>query len=174
MKHIHKRDCISIALVTIVLISLCAGCASPLVNAAGGDSATNVRPPAFVGAPVAGAPAACAQGSNSLDLFVRGTDNALWWERWNGATWSNWAVPRRGPDLVTRRDLTGPAVAIDVFVRGTDNALWERTTTDGGALLERLDLDRRADCFRHRTCGVLAGCRQPRRLCTRHERRPVS
>ncbi len=131
MKHIHKRDCISIALVTIVLISLCAGCASPLVNAAGGDSATNVRAPAFVGALVAGAPAACAQGSNSLDLFVRGTDNALWWERWNGTSWSNWAS--LGGVLTSSPAATSPSSgAIDVFVRGTDNALWERTTTDGG------------------------------------------
>jgi len=132
MKHIHKRDCISIALATIALILLCAGSASPLVNAAGGDSGTNVRPPALVGAPVAGAPAACAQGSNSLDLFVRGTDNALWWERWNGATWSSWQT--LGGALTSSPAATSPGNGlIDVFVRGTDNALWERTTTNGGA-----------------------------------------
>ena len=97
----------------------------------GGDSATNVRAPAFVGALVAGAPAACAQGSNSLDLFVRGTDNALWWERWNGTSWSNWAS--LGGVLTSSPAATSPSSgAIDVFVRGTDNALWERTTTDGG------------------------------------------
>src|SRR5271157_686647 len=64
VKQIHKRDCISIALTTIVLISLYAGCASPLVNAAGGDSATNVRASALVGTTVTSAPAAGAQSSN--------------------------------------------------------------------------------------------------------------
>ena len=40
-------------------------------------------------------------------------------------------------------------------------------------LLERLDLARRADCFRHRTSGRCIG-QSSRRLCRRHERRPVS
>ena len=125
MKHIHKRDCISIALVTIALISLCAGCASPLVNAAGGDSGMNVRPPALVGAPVAGAPAVCAQNANSLDVFVQGTDHALWYNHWDGTTWSWKSL---GGILTSSPAATSPSSGvIDVFVRGSDGVLWEKT-----------------------------------------------
>jgi len=34
------------------------------------------------------APAVCAQGPNSLDVFVKGTDGALWWKHWDGTAWS--------------------------------------------------------------------------------------
>jgi hypothetical protein len=132
VKQIHKRDCISIALATIVLISLYAGCASPLVNAAGGDSATNVRASALVGTTVTSAPAACAQNANSLDVFAKGTDGALSYTHWDGTAWSSWQT--LGGVLTSSPAATSPGNGlIDAFVRGTDNALWERTTTNGGS-----------------------------------------
>ena len=172
MKHIEKRHCISIALVTIVLILLCAGCASPLVNAAGGDSATNVRSPAFVGAPVTGAPAACAQGSNSLDLFVKAPTTP------SGGTAGMGQPGRAGRPsaaaLTSSPAATSPGNGlIDVFVRGTDNALWERKTTNGGSTWSSWYQDRRADPRRHRSFRVRAECKQPRRLCTGHRPHPL-
>src|SRR5205807_501761 len=62
----------------------------------------------------------------SLEVFARGTDNALWhiWQQAShSGPWSNWASLGGG---IT----SDPAVAVnsdgrlEVFVRGTDNALW--------------------------------------------------
>ena len=80
----------------------------------------------LVGAPVAGAPAVTAQNANSLDLFVRGTDNALWYKYWTGTTWT--AATSLGGVLTSSPAATSPGNGtIDVFVRGTDNGLWEKT-----------------------------------------------
>jgi hypothetical protein len=80
---------------------------------------------------VVGAPAVCAQAANSIDLFIDGTDGALWWEHWDGQTWGTWkslgGSLTSDPAAVSRS-----AGKIDVFVRGTDGALWQRATTDGG------------------------------------------
>jgi len=133
MKHTYKRNCISIAMAAIVLVSLWSVGVSPLgVSAAGGNS-TNVQAPALVGGSVASAPAACAQDANSLDVFVQGTDHALWYKHYQSASgWSAWkslgGVLTSDPAVVSR-----PNGKIDVFVRGNDGALWSRYTTDGGA-----------------------------------------
>ncbi|MEY2447254.1 MAG: hypothetical protein QOH79_730 [Acidimicrobiaceae bacterium] len=63
-------------------------------------------------------------GGGRMDLFARGTDNALY-HRWtgDGTNWANWerlgGVLTSGPTAVS----WGPN-RIDVFVRGTDNSLW--------------------------------------------------
>ena len=76
-------------------------------------------------------PAVCAQNANSLDLFVQGTDGALWHKSYTGSSWSGWQS--LGGKLTSSPAATSPASGvIDVFVRGTDGALWERTTTNGG------------------------------------------
>jgi len=83
------------------------------------------------GSLIASSPAVCAQGSNSLYLFVNGTDSALWYTHWNGTTWSAWQSI--GGVLTS-----APAVAsqangvIDVFVRGSDDAVWQKTTSSNG------------------------------------------
>ena len=61
----------------------------------------------LVGAPVAGAPAVTAQNANSLDLFVRGTDNALWYKYLDGHDLDGGDVSRRSSDVVTRSHITG-------------------------------------------------------------------
>jgi hypothetical protein len=67
-----------------------------------------------------------AQNANSLDLFVRGTDNALWYKYWTGTTWT--AATSLGGVLTSSPAATSPGNGtIDVFVRGTDNGLWEKT-----------------------------------------------
>ena len=78
-------------------------------------------------------PATCAQDANSTDLFVQGTDNALWYKHYtSGSGWSAWknlgGVLSADPAAVSQS-----SGKIDVFVRGTDGALWTKSTTDGGS-----------------------------------------
>jgi C1A family cysteine protease len=81
---------------------------------------------------VAGAPAVSAQSANTLDLFFRGSDGALWWKHWDGTTWS--ASTSLGGVLTSDPTATSPGNGVvDVFVRGSDSAIWEKTTTNGGA-----------------------------------------
>ena len=109
----------------IVLVSLCAVGVSPLGVSAAGGSSTNVQAPALVGGPVASAPAVCTEDANNLDVFVQGTDHALWYRHYqSGSGWSSWNSLSGGltsdPAAVSRS-----AGKIDVFVRGGDNKLWE-------------------------------------------------
>ena len=75
-------------------------------------------------------PAACSRGSGRLDVFVQGTDGALWHKWWNGAKWSGWeslgGKLTSSPTAASRSSGT-----IDVFVRGTDNGLWKKTYSGG-------------------------------------------
>ena len=77
-------------------------------------------------------PAVCAQNANSLDVFVQGTDHALWHEHYQSASgWSAWES--LGGKLTSSPAAVSPASGvIDVFVRGTNGALYEKTTTNGG------------------------------------------
>jgi hypothetical protein len=69
-------------------------------------------------------PAACAQNANSLDVFVQGTDNGLWYKSLQGSTWSAWGS--LGGNATSSPAATSPANGvIHVFARGTDGALWE-------------------------------------------------
>jgi hypothetical protein len=125
----HKRSLLSIAMATLVLVSLCAVCASPLsVDAAAGSTP-------FVqasGAPVGSAPALCWRSVNDLDVFVKGTDGALWYKHWNvNSGWSGW-TPLGGyvtadPAAISVSGLTA------VFVRGGSGSIWTKYTADGGA-----------------------------------------
>jgi len=123
-----------------MLVSLCAVCASTSVSAAPSSSVNSQS--ALVGAPagIVGAPAVCDKrlpgyyDNFSLELFVRGTDNALWWKNLNKTTqsWSAWQ--NLGGYLTS-----SPAAAsrttdeISVFVRGGDGALWSRNIQAGSA-----------------------------------------
>ena len=80
---------------------------------------------------VTSAPAVCAQDANSLDLFAKGTDNALWWKHYqSGSGWSSWTslggYLTSSPAAVSQS--TGK---IDVYVRGGDGALWQREYGNG-------------------------------------------
>src|SRR5882724_1644885 len=63
--------------------------------------------------------------ANRLDVFVRGTDNALWHKWWGGSSWSGWeslgGTLKSAPGAVSWGNNR-----IDVFGRGTDNALWHK------------------------------------------------
>jgi hypothetical protein len=81
---------------------------------------------------IASSPAVSAQSANTLDLFFRGSDSALWWKHWDGTTWS--ASTSLGGVLTSDPTATSPGNGVvDVFVRGTDGAIWEKTTTNGGS-----------------------------------------
>lgn len=62
--------------------------------------------------------------SVSQSVFVRSTDNALWYRGFDGTSWSSWkslgGVLSSDPDAAS---LSGNTYA---FVRGTDNKLWYR------------------------------------------------
>jgi hypothetical protein len=64
-------------------------------------------------------------GSGRLDVFVRGSDNALW-HRWYDGSWSAWES--LGGHLTS--DPTAASWGrdrIDVFARFPDNGLWNRS-----------------------------------------------
>jgi hypothetical protein len=73
-------------------------------------------------------PAAVSWADGRIDVFGRGSDNALWHHSYNNSAWSSWES-LSGQLAAT----TGPAVSsqhegqLDVFVIGSDNALWHRT-----------------------------------------------
>jgi len=76
-------------------------------------------------------PAVTAQNANSLDVFVQGTDHALWHKSLQGSSWSSWGS--LGGTPTSSPAATSPATGvIDVFVRSSDGALWSTNTTNGG------------------------------------------
>ena len=119
---------------------------------------------------VAGAPAVTAQNANSVDLFVKGTDNALWYKHWDGTKWSN--STSLGGVLTSDPAATSSATAYHQRLCARhrqrhlveDHHGWRRHVV-------QLGLHRRADSVRHRTRGLLMGLRSSRRLCARYGRR---
>jgi hypothetical protein len=65
------------------------------------------------------------QNSGPLELFVRGTDNGIYENTFDGNSWSTWSeVPGGG------QTLSGPAAvddggSLELFVRGLDDGIWE-------------------------------------------------
>ncbi len=58
-------------------------------------------------------------------VFVRGTDDYVWWNRWEGSKWSGWESIGKmkvssDPTAVVRKNGT----EIWLFARGDDNQLW--------------------------------------------------
>ena len=77
------------------------------------------------------APDVSSWAANRLDVFARGTDNALWHRWWDGSAWRGWeslgGILTSNPGVVSWGNNR-----IDVFARGLDSALWHRWW-DGGA-----------------------------------------
>ena len=74
-------------------------------------------------------PAAVSSSNGRIDVFGRGSDNALWHKWYDSAGW--WAWESLSGQLAPT---TGPAVSawsstgrLDVFVIGSDQALWHRS-----------------------------------------------
>ena len=76
-------------------------------------------------------PAAVSWNSNyyRLDVFVRGSDGAVWQKYWDGSAWSRWTS--LGGQVAPN---TGPGVdeALHLFVQGTDNQLWFKSANGAG------------------------------------------
>ena len=76
------------------------------------------------------APAATSPSSGVIDVFVRGSDNALWWRYGSGQDWSTWTS--LGGVLTADPAATSQANgAIDVFVRGSAGDLWQKEYNNG-------------------------------------------
>lgn len=77
-----------------------------------------------LGGTLTSGPAAASWSANRLDVFVRGTDNAVYHKWWDGI-WHDWenlgGVFTSDPAAVS----WGPN-RIDIFIRGTDNALYHK------------------------------------------------
>ena len=77
-------------------------------------------------------PAAASWGPGRLDVFVRGTDNAVWHKWFSGGKWSGW-------QSLGGRVIGEPGAAstgagkLDLFARGTSNALLARNYNVTGA-----------------------------------------
>jgi len=76
-----------------------------------------------LGGSATSAPAVASWGNGRLDVFTRGTDNALWHRWFDSGSWSGWerlgGVLRSAPGAVS-----WGSGRIDVAVRGTDDAVW--------------------------------------------------
>jgi len=70
-------------------------------------------------------PGVSTWGTGRIDAFVRGSDNGLYQDTWNGAAWSGW-IGRGGMLSSGPAAVSWSANRIDVFVRGTDNQLYHR------------------------------------------------
>ena len=75
-------------------------------------------------------PAAVSCDPNRMDVFVVGSDKALWTRAWNGSSWSDWAS--LGGSLTSAPTaVTLGSGRIHVFARGSDGAVWCRALTGG-------------------------------------------
>jgi hypothetical protein len=66
----------------------------------------------------------CSRWRGRLDVFARGTDDALW-HKWYDGRWSDW-VSLGGTLTSDSAAVSWDRRRIDVFVRGSDHALWHK------------------------------------------------
>lgn len=99
------------------------GGGSPELWALLGRKFTTTTQWSSLGGGLTSGPDASSWGAGRSDVFVRGTDNGMWHNVWNGSTWSGFTplggILTSDPGAVS----WGPS-RVDVFVRGTDNAMW--------------------------------------------------
>lgn len=78
-----------------------------------------------LGGVLTSAPSASSWQNNRLDVFARGTDNALYHIWWDGRAWSNWedlgGTLTSAPTVSSRRPNH-----LEVFARGTGDQLFRR------------------------------------------------
>jgi hypothetical protein len=86
-------------------------------------------PPTPTKVKVASAPSVCASGAN-MDMVVKGSDSAVWWRHYDGATWGVWVslggVTNYSPAITSIAPGT-----LDVFAHGTTGALYHKRYTKG-------------------------------------------
>jgi hypothetical protein len=99
-----------------------------------------VAPPAgwtSLGGLLTASPAASSWAANRVDVFVTGSDNALYQRTWNGSSWSAWTGLGGGLTAGPGAVSWGPN-RIDVFVRGNDEQLYHRYWTGAWSSWEAL------------------------------------
>jgi hypothetical protein len=84
-----------------------------------------------LGGVLSSGPDAASWGLNRIDVFGRGTDNALWHKWWDGSSWSHWE-PLGGVLSADPGVVSWGSGRLDVFVKGADEQLWHRWH-EGGA-----------------------------------------
>ena len=128
----HKRILMSVAMAALVLVAV--GVSALSVTAAQGSSA-NVKAPTVVGAPVgSGAPGVCSVDGTGIFLFIRGSDNVLYYKyASDGVTWPSTSRSLGGVLASAPAATATSNGVIEVFVRGTDGRLYEKISTDSGA-----------------------------------------
>jgi hypothetical protein len=84
---------------------------------------------ASLGGQLTSSPCAVSRSSGYLDVYVRGTDGAIWEMVYYSGAWYGWypvggqVAPGTGPGA------SGWPGREDVFAEGTDGALWQKTWT---------------------------------------------
>ena len=72
-------------------------------------------------------PGVCCRAAGLLDVFVRGTDNALWHKSFDTNTgWTGYEQLGAEPIASAPAAVSSGGGRMDVFVRGTD-ALWHKS-----------------------------------------------
>jgi fibronectin type 3 domain-containing protein len=102
-------------------------------HSAQSTAASATTPQQFVqslGGVLTSGPSAASWASDHTYVFVRGTDNGLWYKTWSGTSWGNW-TPLGGVLSSDPSVVSWGANRIDVFVRGSDNQLWHRWYENG-------------------------------------------
>lgn len=78
-----------------------------------------------VGGILQGGPSAVALTENRVDVFVRGTDGAMYHKIWNGSAWGDWE--NLGGELSTRPScVSWSENRIDCIALGTDNRMYRK------------------------------------------------
>ena len=76
-----------------------------------------------------GPPSDVAWGPNRLDVFVRGTDGAMYHKWWDGTSWgpSASAFENLGGDIIgCPRPVSWASNRLDIFAQGTDDAMYHK------------------------------------------------
>src|SRR5207247_1467261 len=86
---------------------------------------THAKVISFAGAGAVSDPSTVSWGSNRIDYFVRGADNAIWHNWWNNG-WGSWQS--LGGNMTSAPDASSwGANRIDLVAKGTDSQLWHQS-----------------------------------------------
>jgi hypothetical protein len=105
---------------------------NPFTNFPGWTTWDNLTIPYNDSQPIEGSPAVISRNKDSRDVFVTGTNHALYFRNfYSGQGWSSWfwletPVEAIGSPAATVR----PSNGFDVVIRGSDNKIYQKTYSD--------------------------------------------
>jgi hypothetical protein len=79
----------------------------------------------------ASAPAAVARDSGWTEVYIRGTDDVVYYKQWRANSWSGW-MSAGGLVTSSPAACTWGGGRVDLFARGQNGALWHAARLDGG------------------------------------------